>query len=121
MLQMIDIGMDNAVAFNVSGKVTEEDMNLVLNEAKQKIQRYDKIVMLEQIESFNGVEIAGLVEEFKYLFEVGISNIVKVAIVTDKKWISHIVNIEDKLFKEIEMKCFLIEEQAEAIQFLKSS
>lgn len=49
------------------------------------------------------------------------SNIVKVAVLTDKKWIKHIVNIEDKLFRNIQLKCFPIEEQEEAIEFLKSA
>ena len=121
MLEMIDIGINNAVAFQISGRITESDMNMVLGNAKEKIKSNGSIVILEKIDSFEGIEIAAIVEEFKYLFEVGMSNIAKVAILTDKKWIEHIVNIEDKIFRSIEMKCFPIEEQAEAIEFLKSS
>jgi hypothetical protein len=115
MLKMIDIGIDNALAFQMLGKITESDMNMVLRNAKEKIESNGNIVILEKIDSFEGIEIAAIVEEFKYLFEVGISNIVKIAILTDKKWIEHIVNIEDKIFSNIEMKCFAIEEQAEAV------
>ena len=120
MLEMIDIEIDNAVAFQVSGKITESDMSLVLSSAKEKIERHGSIVFFEKIDSFNGVELAALIEEFKYLFDVGISNIDKVAMLTDKKWIEHIVNIEDKIFKNIDMKCFSLEEQSQAIEFLKS-
>jgi len=119
MLKLIDIKIDNAVAFEVSGKVTEDDMVLVLNDVKQKIERYKQIVLFERIDSFNGVEIAAMLEKFKSLFEVGLSNIVKIAIVTDKKWLSQIVNIEDKFFRKIEMKSFSVEEQGQAIEFLK--
>ncbi|QFI36714.1 STAS/SEC14 domain-containing protein [Moritella marina ATCC 15381] len=119
MLEMIDIEMDNAVAFQMSGKITEGDMALVLNVAKEKISRYGSIMLFEKINSFSGVEFSALIEEFKYLFDVGISNIDKVAILTDKKWIEHIVNIEDKIFKSIDMKCFALEEQSQAIAFLK--
>ncbi|GIC78000.1 STAS/SEC14 domain-containing protein [Moritella sp. F3] len=120
MLEMIDIEIDNAVAFQMSGKITEGDMALVLNFAKEKIEHYGSIVLFEKINSFSGVEFAALIEEFKYLFDVGISNIDKVAILTDKKWIEHIVNIEDKMFKKIDMQCFALEEQSLAIEFLKS-
>ncbi len=121
MLEMIDIGINNAVAFQISGKITEIDMSLILSSAKENIERHGSVVLLEKIDSFEGIEIAAIVEEFKYLFEVGISNISKIAILTDKKWIEHIVKIEDKIFKSIDMKCFSLEEQAAAIDFLKSS
>lgn len=70
--------------FVCGGKVTESDVSLILSDAKEKINHYGDIVFLEVVESFEGIEIAALIEEFKYLFEVGISNISKVALVTDK-------------------------------------
>lgn len=121
MLEMIEIGIDNAVAFRVSGKITQSDMTLVLNNAKEKIERYGNIVIFEQLDSFKGIEIAAIIEEFKYLFDVGISNIRKAALVTDKDWLEKIISIEDKIFKKIEMKCFSIEEKASAIEFLKNA
>jgi hypothetical protein len=121
MLEMIEIGIDNAVAFRMSGKITESDMTMVLSDAKAKINRYGNIVILEVIESFKGIEIAALVEEFKYLHEVGISNISKAAVVTDKKWLEEIVSIESKIFKNIAMKCFSTEDQDAAIEFLKNA
>jgi hypothetical protein len=120
MIEMIDIGIDNAVAFQMSGKITESDMSLVLSFAKEKKESYGNIVILEKIESFKGIEIAALVEEFKYLYEVGMSNISKIAILTDKKWIEHIVEIEDKIFTGIDMMCFSIEDQESAVEFLKN-
>jgi len=120
VIEMIDVGIDNALAFQLSGKITEIDMSMVLSAAKEKIESHGSIVILEKFNSFEGIEIAAIAEEFKYLFEVGMSNIVKVAILTDKKWIERIVNIEDKIFRNVEMKCFSLEEQAEAVQFLKA-
>lgn len=121
MLEMIDIGIDHSVAFRISGKVTESDMSLVLTGAKEKIERHGDIVLLEQIDSFDGIEIAAVIEEFKYLFEVGISNISKVAVLTDNKWLETIVNIEDTFFRQIKMKCFPTKERDLAVAFLKES
>ena len=121
MLEMIEIGIDNAVAFRMSGKITEVDMALVLSEAKDKIARHGKIVLFEQIDSFEGIEIAAIVEEFKYVLEVGLSNISKVAILTDKNRVEKIVAIEDKIFKSIKIKSFLIEDKDSAIAFLKNA
>ncbi len=121
MLEMVEIEIHNAVAFRVSGKITENDMSLVLSDAKGKIEIHGNIVIFEQFDSFEGIEVAAIVEEFKYLFDVGMSHISKAAIVTDKKWLAKIVSIEDKIFKSIKMKCFTIDERELAIEFLKNS
>ncbi len=121
MLEMIDIGIKNATAFCMSGKITENDMSLVLSDAKTKTDLYGEIVIYEEIQSFKGIELSAIVDEFKYLFEVGISNIKKGVVVTDKSWVQKIVKIEDKIFKNIEMKCFSIEEKELAIKFLKNA
>jgi hypothetical protein len=96
-------------------------MSLVLAEAKEKIEHYGNIVLLEQIDSFNGIEIAAIIEEFKYLFDVGIQNITKVAVLADNKWLETIINIEDTFFSTIKIKCFAISDRDSAIAFLKNS
>lgn len=121
MLEMIDIGIDRAVAFRMEGKFTESDMVQVLSAAKAKIELYKNIVLYEEIVSFSGIELKAIVEEFKYLLEVGISNIARVAVVTDKKWVEKIVGIEDKIFKSTDMKTFSTEEKDRAIEFLKNA
>ncbi len=68
MLELIDIDIDNAVAFRVSGKVTEADMSVVLERAGEKVDQYGDIVFFEQIDSFDGIEVAAIIKEFKYHF-----------------------------------------------------
>tara|TARA_R110002167_G_scaffold15059_1_gene60654 strand:+ start:273 stop:641 length:369 start_codon:yes stop_codon:yes gene_type:complete len=121
MMELIDIGIKNAIAIRIAGKITESDMELVFSEMKGKIRAYGDIVLYEQIDSFEGVELAGIVDKFKYLFEMGISGITRVAIVTDKQWLSKIVSLEDKLFKNMHMQCFPLEDREEAIAFLNST
>jgi len=121
MLEMINIGIKNATAFRLAGKITETEVSLVLSDAREKTERYGKIVIYKEIESFEGIEISALIEEFKYLTEMGLSNLAKVAIVTDKQWVEKIVAIEDKLFKNIEIKHFTIDDKNSAIKFLKNT
>lgn len=120
MLKLFDIGIDNAVALTISGKISEEDMSLVLNSLRNKIDTYGDVVILEKIESIGRVEFSAVIEKFQYLFDYGISNIKKVAILTDKDWIEEIVDIEDSIFSKIDMKSFHLHEQDKAIEFLKS-
>lgn len=120
MMELIDIGIDNAIAFRIEGKISEPDMALVLSVMKGKIRAHGEIVLFEQIDSFGGVELAGIVDKFKYLFEMGIRDIGKIAIVTDKKWVAKFIAIEDKIFKSFQIRCFPIEEREQAIAFLRS-
>ena len=118
---MIDIGIENSTAFKMSGKITKDEMTSVLADAKEKTKRYGNIVIYEEIESFEGVELAAIVEEFKYLLDVGISNIGKAVVVTDKKWIEVIADIEDKIFRKIDIKCFSLSDKELAIKYLKDA
>ncbi|MBL4781272.1 MAG: STAS/SEC14 domain-containing protein [Porticoccaceae bacterium] len=120
MLEMMEIDIDNAIAFRIAGKVTEDDMSVVLNAAKLKIEQYGNIVFLEQIDSFGGIELAAIVAEFKYLFDVGMGNISKVAVVSDKQWLKNIVSIEDKIFRNIKIRSFSIDDRDSALEFLKA-
>ena len=91
MLTMIDIGIDNAVAFTLSGKVTEDDMKRVLMDAEAKTVDHGGIVIYEEIESFSGIELAAIVEELKYLVHAGLKHIKQVAVVADARWIEKVV------------------------------
>jgi hypothetical protein len=118
MLKLLEIPVDNAVAFEVSGVITESDMSLVLGAAKEKSQCFNRIVLFEKIDSFAGVELSAIVQKIKYLYNEGISNIDRIAIVTDKGWMKTVVEVEDKIFTGIDMRCFSEGDEAAAITFL---
>ena len=118
MVKLLNLGMQNAVAFEMRGKITKEDMELILNDARTKIEKYGEIVILKQIESFDGIELEALYEEFQYLHEMGISNIKKVAVVSDKKWIEKIVALENEIFSNIEIEYFDFGDIVNAMFFL---
>jgi hypothetical protein len=120
MLEIIDIGIENAVAFRWGGKITEAEMKSVFFALKEKIKDYGKISVYQEIESIGGVEFEGIVEELRFLKEFGLSNFSKIAIVTDKKWLKKIAKIEDKIFKNINIKCYSIDEKNAAVEFLKN-
>ena len=121
MLEIIDIGIDDAVAFRWEGKITEAEMKLVFSVLKEKIKDYGKISVYQEIGSIGGVEFEGIVEELKFLREFGLSNFKKAAVVTDKKWVQKIAEIENKIFRKIDIKCFSTDEKNEAIKFLKNA
>ena len=121
MLEMLDIGVEQAVAYRLAGKITEDEMKQALAAIKEKIESYGKVSLYQEIDSFTGVEFDAMLEKFKFLYANGIANINRVAVVTDKQWLQKIVGFEDKLFKNIDMQCFSLKEKKQAVEFLKET
>ena len=119
MLEILDIGLENVVAYRLEGKITEAEMTLVMTLFREKIQRGEKINVYQEIVSIGGVEMDAMVEKLKFFLELGLSHFDKIAVVSSKKWIPRLINIEDKIFKGIHMKGFSTDEKDKALGFLK--
>ena len=118
MLEMIDVNIDNVVAFRCGGKISEAEMTMVLSAVKEKIDVHKEVYLYEEVISVGGAELEAIIEKIKFLYNVGISKITRIAVVTDKKWMQRIVDLEDKLFRKIDMKCFNPEDKENAFAFL---
>ncbi|WP_221898355.1 STAS/SEC14 domain-containing protein [Bathymodiolus japonicus methanotrophic gill symbiont] len=75
MLEILDIGVERAIAYRLAGKVTEKDMKLAFGIIKEKIEQYGEVYIYQEIDDFIGMEFDAMTEKFKYLFENGVSNI----------------------------------------------
>jgi hypothetical protein len=121
MIEMIDIGVENTIAYRFGGKVTEEEMTSILTIFKEKIDKGEKLLVYQEVVSIGGVEFDAMVEKLKFFREVGLSHFDKIAVVTQKKWLHKLVDLEDKLLKSIKMKGFSVDEKDQAIEFLKNT
>lgn len=121
MVEIIDIGIEEAVAYRVQGKITEAEMTVVLAIFKEKIDNGEKLIVYQEVISIGGVEYEAMIEKIKLFLDVGHSHFSRIAVVTQRKWIHKLVDLEDKLFKNIDMKGFPIEEKEKAIECLRNS
>ena len=119
MIEMLDIGDTNVVAYRIGGKVTEEEMNSVLSILKEKIQAGKKLSIYQEITSVGGAEFDAIIEKLKFFREFGLSNFNRIAVVTHKEWMHKIIDLEGKLFKKFDMRGFSIDDKDEALEFLK--
>lgn len=120
MLELIDTGMPHVVGFRIAGKINAEDMTTVLDAAREAGQRVPELGLYEEIESVGGIEINAIVQKLSYFHETGISNIRKIAVVSDKRWIQTVVGLEDKVIPFIQMRCYPTEQRNNALSFLKT-
>jgi hypothetical protein len=71
MLEMIDIGVENAVAYRLEGKITEEEMTSILTLFKERIEKGEKLNVYQEVVSIGGVELDAMIENFKFFHDVG--------------------------------------------------
>ena len=121
MLKLIDTGIENTVGFSIEGKITKEDMSLVLSAVKEKGEQHPHLFLYEEIESIGGLEFRAMLEKLSFLWVTGFSNIRKIAIVSDKRWVHTVVDIEDRIFRGIQMKSFDRQNKQAALEFLQQS
>lgn len=119
MLEIIDIGVEEAVAYRLGGKLTDEEMSQVFSALKEKIDQHGKVSIYQEIESFKGVELDGIFEKVKFFLDVGISKFDKIAVVVGSDWLQKIIDLEGKLFRKFDMRGFSMDEKEQAVQFLK--
>ena len=120
MLEILDID-ETVIAYRVGGKVTEDEMKEILALFRERIDRGEKLNVYQEIVSIGGVEFDAIAEKIRFLRETGFSHFNRVAVVTHKKWIHHLADLEDKLFKNFEVKGFSTDEKDAAIAFLVQS
>ena len=123
MLEMIDVGDEKIIAYRLGGKITEEEMTAALDIFREKIEKGEKLFVYQEVVSIGGAEVDAMIEKFRFFKELGFnfSHFSKVAVVTHSKWLHKIVDLEDKIFKNVEMKGFPVEEKDKAIEFLKTA
>ncbi len=119
MLEMIDIGVPEAVAYRVGGKITEAEMKSVFSIFKEKIDKGEKLLVYQEVDSVGGAELDAIIEKMKFMKEMGLSHFERIAVLSPGKWIPKLVDLEGKLFKSVTMKGFSMEEKSKAVEFLK--
>ncbi|MCG8634268.1 MAG: STAS/SEC14 domain-containing protein [Desulfobacterales bacterium] len=119
MIEFLDI--TGVVGYRLEGKISTEEMTSVLDLFREIIARGEKINLYQEVTSIGGVEFEAMGEKLKFFLDVGLSNFGRIAVVADKKWIPRLVDLEGRLFRNIEMRGFSMEEKDAAIAFLKEA
>ncbi len=119
MLELLSINIDKIVAYRLDGAITEDAMEDVLDAIKAEIDKHGEVCLYQEVVNLTTVEMDAIVDKLEFIKEVGLKPIKRIAFVTDKKWMQMMVKVEDKIFRNIEMKGFLLEEKDKALDFLQ--
>ncbi len=107
---------DDIIGFIVDGPYDEDAIEIIQNEINQKLEIYDKVSFY--IEDTVNAEISSkaILKSLPFKIKTG-NRFERVAVVTDRKWLKAISNLE-KLFFNAEIRVFSSEQRLEAIQWI---
>ena len=114
MIEILPESTESCIGFKISGEVNAEDYDTLLPKLDEAIAAHGKInllVVLEDMEGFDGIEAA------KDDFHFGTHQyrqVEKAAFVSDKKWLERMVKLMDPFTRRTEEKTFAMDQLEDA-------
>ena len=119
MIDLIPIPSDKVVGLRISGRIEKADMEKTIKAIEEKLLAHKKISIYAEIESFEGVSFAALVEDIKFGFP-HLKDFEKKAVVSEKQWIEKLATVGDKVFPSIEVRHFSFDQKDEALKWVQT-
>lgn len=119
MLELID-SPDDVMALRVSGKITGDDLALIMNRLDEVMLKHDKINILVETHSIVGIEVSDLssyVVRAMPLFG-RLDRFGRVAVVADQGWVRVGTRLESALLPNISYRTYMPEERGEALAWV---
>ena len=109
------------VSYTIDGTFDGRKVNEVVGHIKETADRQGKIRLLGIIKSLDGItNISGVFKDFGHQLGL-IRQVEKYAIMTDKKWLSTVANIEGFFVPNMDVKTFSLDQRERAMQWLGES
>ncbi|WP_420459082.1 STAS/SEC14 domain-containing protein [Neolewinella sp.] len=106
------------VSYTIDGTFDGRKVNEVVSRIKETADRQGKIRLLGVIKSLDGItNLAGVFKNFGHQLGL-IRQVEKYAIMTDKKWLSTLANIEGFFVPNMDVKTFSLDQRERAMQWL---
>lgn len=122
MLRKLDIGNDDVVAFRWEGKFDEKAFNQAMVQFLQEFQSRQKMNIYMEVVDLDGFDAQAVWKDLKFsmnnMSELR-KKIDKIALVTNKDWISNLAEMSYKFIPDIKLKAFDFTETETAKLFVQ--
>lgn len=108
---------DNFVAFKLEGKITKEDVDILIDEMHRKLKEFNNLRIYMEIDQFEGYTFRGFFEDLRNSF-LYMTKLSKLALVTNEKWMQHLDWLGE-LFSSAHIKSFDVKDAETAIGWLR--
>jgi len=119
MIELIPTNADNVIGCKIDGNINTEDIVRIAEYIEDKFIKNKKLRIYVEVIKLEGISLEALFKDLK----LGIkhfNDFDKKAIVTDKEWIKKVAAIADKIFPNIEVRCFSFEDREKALEWAKA-
>lgn len=119
MVSFIEMDATNVVGIRVNGKIEDQEFDAVIALLEKKMQHNARVRIYIEMESFKGFSPKTFFKDLKF----GLKNwdrFDKEAVVTEKKWVQKFADIGGKIFSDIEVKAFSLDEKEQAKAWIQS-
>ncbi|HLT49720.1 MAG TPA: STAS/SEC14 domain-containing protein [Aequorivita sp.] len=107
---------DNIIGFIVDGPYDDLAVERIQKQVKEKLETFDKLNLYIEDTVNADISLKAVVKSVPFKLKTG-NRFEKVAVVTDRKWLQVVSNLE-KLFFSAEIRIFSGEQRLEAIQWI---
>ncbi len=119
MLSLIPMDADHVIGCVVDGKISSEDIDTIWNEIDRKLKDHKKLCVYVEVKDYGGISLDAFFEDFKHVFK-HFGDFSKKAVVTEKNWMMKMAPVVDKIFPNIEVRCFSFEDKDKAVEWVQS-
>jgi hypothetical protein len=119
MIELIPTNADNLIGCKIDGKINTEDIVRIADYIEDKFIKNKKLRIYVEVIKLEGISLEALFKDLK----LGIkhfNDFDKKAVVTDKKWMKRVAALADRIFPNIEVRCFSFEDKEKALEWAKT-
>jgi hypothetical protein len=123
MIEKIDIGHPHVLGFRVEGELDVQDMKASQKVIKPELETDAPFNLYLEMAATEGVEPAAVQERVRFIlsnFSDVMSKVRKIALVTDKSWLQHLMSGVMTLVPSIEQRSFSFEDADAARRWVAS-
>ena len=120
MLEFISPPAEHVVAMRVGGVVTAQELQQAIDAIEAAKRHHPRVSLLAELDGLRLMTFPALLKDVGYgLTQIGdLEHYHRAAVVTDKEWIKHIAQLEDRLFKAVEIRTFPSHDHSAAMEWV---
>ncbi|MGB3509339.1 MAG: STAS/SEC14 domain-containing protein [Microcoleaceae cyanobacterium] len=119
MIEIIPTPNENIVGFNIDGKIETSDIDKVTNLVEQRLKSQTKLRVYVEVKNLQGISLEAFWEDLKFALR-HLKDFDKKAVVCEEGWMTKLAAASNKIFTNIEVKCFTFSEKDQAMEWVKS-
>ncbi|HPE84030.1 MAG TPA: STAS/SEC14 domain-containing protein [Aequorivita sp.] len=108
---------DNIIGFIVDGPYDDLAVERIQKQVKEKLETFDNLNLYIEDTVNADISLKAVVKSIPFKLKTG-NRFEKVAVVTDRKWLQVVSNLERLFFSSAEIRIFSSQQRLEAIQWI---